>query len=72
MKRYLAFVGSIYYPSGGMDDFKGDFDAQDEAVAKAISAAKERSPHPEDQLWRYTWAHVWDCNERRKVWRNPL
>ena len=25
MKHYLLFAGSNYYPSGGMNDFQGDF-----------------------------------------------
>ncbi len=35
MKRYMAFGGSTYYPSGGWGDFKGSFDALEEAVACA-------------------------------------
>ena len=27
MKQYLLFAGSFYYPSGGIKDFKGDFDS---------------------------------------------
>lgn len=29
MKRYLTFIGAVYYPSGGMNDFKGDFNTID-------------------------------------------
>ena len=32
MKRYLTFYGAAYYPSGGMDDFIGDFDTKEEAI----------------------------------------
>lgn len=31
MKRYMAFAGDTYYPSGGWGDFIGDFDGLDEA-----------------------------------------
>lgn len=31
MKRYLAFAMSSYYPGGGWQDFKGDFDTLKEA-----------------------------------------
>lgn len=31
MKRYLLFVGDVYYPNGGMDDFCGGFDSLDDA-----------------------------------------
>lgn len=33
MKRYLAFAGDNYYPDGGWEDFRGDFDTCEEAVA---------------------------------------
>ena len=33
MKRFLLFTGLYYYPSGGMDDFREDFDTLEEAVA---------------------------------------
>lgn len=26
MKRYLLFAGQVYYPSGGWDDLRGNFD----------------------------------------------
>jgi len=27
MKPFLLFAGETYYPKGGMNDFKGDFDS---------------------------------------------
>lgn len=32
MKRYLVFAFSEYYPNGGMEDFKGDYDNIDEII----------------------------------------
>lgn len=32
MKRYLLFVVKRYYPSGGWEDFRGDFDTADAAA----------------------------------------
>lgn len=29
---YFLFMGDIYYPKGGMDDYKGSFDTLDEAM----------------------------------------
>lgn len=26
MKRFLVFAGPLYYPRGGWEDFKGDYD----------------------------------------------
>ena len=34
MKRYLAFAGDTYYPSGGWRDFRGDFNLAGEAYAE--------------------------------------
>jgi len=31
VKRYLLFCGHFYYPSGGWDDFSGDYDTIEEA-----------------------------------------
>lgn len=31
MKRYLPFVFDQHYPSGGWEDFRGDFDNDDDA-----------------------------------------
>jgi hypothetical protein len=32
MKRYILFSGDYYYPSGGWNDAKGDFDTIEEAI----------------------------------------
>lgn len=41
MKRYLLFSGSIYYPSGGFQDFISAFDTFPEAqAARQISHAE--------------------------------
>ena len=39
MKRFLIFGGSDYYPAGGWNDFRGDFDTQDLASAEALRLA---------------------------------
>jgi len=31
MKRFLVFYGDNYYPSGGWDDFRGDYDSMQKA-----------------------------------------
>jgi hypothetical protein len=33
LKPYLLFAGDNYYPSGGWDDFAGEFDSADDAIA---------------------------------------
>ena len=57
MKRYLLFAGYDYYPSGGMDDFKNDFDTIDEAIQYAKANKDD-------------WQHIYDQQERKEVWNN--
>lgn len=49
MKRFLVFAGSEYYPCGGWEDFVGDYDTVEEAMAADTSG-----PGP------YRWCHVVD------------
>lgn len=65
MKRYLAFYGDRYYPSGGIDDFEGDYDTVEEA-RKAIDKAHSKNPSYGIE-WDSAWAHVWDSETRKKV-----
>lgn len=60
MKRYLVFIMNTYYPSGGMDDFKQDFDSLDEAIVFVQSKLESGS---------YQEAHVYDIHDRRVVFR---
>lgn len=72
MKRYLAFNGSVYYPSGGIDDFLGDFETIEEAIEAVTEKVMEDQDHYEDEdvedRWKYAWAHVWDSETRKKAW----
>jgi hypothetical protein len=54
MKRYLLFAGSAYYPLGGWDDFKGDFDDAKEAMARVA--------HLQDDWW-----HLVDIEEGKQI-----
>lgn len=38
--RYLVFAGQYYYPSGGWDDYRAQFDNLDEARSYAKSLIK--------------------------------
>jgi len=64
MKRYLAFYGAVYYPSGGMDDFIGDFDTKEEAIEKIQKHHKEETYR---DTWEYAWANVYDTEDRIEV-----
>jgi len=55
MKRFLVFSGDTYYPCGGWDDFKGDFESLEEAKEFALRMLKEEH---ED------WTHVVDTRDR--------
>lgn len=62
MKRYLAFYGSNYYPSGGMEDFIGDFDTAIEAKESVIE--KNNSNILPDKEWDWNWYQIWDSETR--------
>jgi len=69
MKQFLAFYGATYYPSGGMDDFVGDFDSKDDAIEAINKKIIEDSPYDNDETrWHYAWAHVYDTESRSNVW----
>lgn len=47
MKRYLLFAWDQYYPSGGMNDLKGEFDTEQEAKGYAINSSCAMYDHIE-------------------------
>lgn len=57
MKRYMLFYGDWHYACGGMKDFIGSFDTQEEAK-KAI---------PSDECC--VWFHIYDIQEMKIVTR---
>ena len=57
MKRYLVFIGDVYYPFGGFDDFAGDYDGEAEAIDKAKTIKDDK----------YQWSHVYDTKERKEI-----
>lgn len=61
MRRYLLFHGTIYYPSGGMHDFEGDFDSIEEAVEKLKALL---DPLGDSQ---YSWFQIYDQVELKDV-----
>lgn len=64
MKNYLAFFGSVCYPSGGMDDFLNDFDTLEEA----IGAIKQKSREHNQGDWITIWANVYSLKDRMEVY----
>lgn len=54
MKRFLLFSGDLYYPLGGIKDFKGSFDTKEEAL---------------DWIAKYPaeWYHIYDTEEQKVV-----
>lgn len=81
MKRFLAFQGENYYPGGGWDDFSGDFDTADGAVAcleaeesgrvaNALNATfGARKIYVSYESLARNWAHVIDSETGAEVWR---
>lgn len=49
MYEYMLFAGSIYYPSGGWEDFKGYFDDIEKAKNWLRLEEKDAS---------FMWAHI--------------
>lgn len=54
MKRYLLFYNSWYYPDGGMKDFMGSYNTQEEAI-EHMSTIK------------IDWWHLYDSQEGKIV-----
>lgn len=48
-KRYFAFYGDVYYPSGGMDDFVGSYETI--ADAKQAIETYHKKNRPKDEEW---------------------
>jgi hypothetical protein len=50
VERYLVFSGKNYYPSGGWDDFHGDYASLEQAKAVVEELEKDDT----------VWAHIAD------------
>lgn len=51
-----------------MYDFHADFDSLSEAIQAVVAHAKMENGDDLSELWRSSWAHVYDTTERRIVW----
>lgn len=60
MKRYLLFTGDCFYPCGGWDDFRGDFDSVDAAKAAKL-----------DRHSRDDWFHIVDTETMAQLPNEP-
>ncbi len=72
LKRFLAFGASSFDTFGGWDDFRGDFDSQNEAISHLesyiIEQAKLRKLTPEHP-WEIGWAQIFDTETKEISWR---
>lgn len=59
MKRYLLFGGDRYYPSGGWQDYIGQFDSVVEAMREALREEHSRS--------KFDWYQVVDTTTAKIV-----
>lgn len=57
MKRYLVFAGEVFYPFGGMEDFKRDFDCFRDALH-----------YVNDNLQSNEWVQIYDTTIREIIW----
>jgi len=65
MNRYLLFSGDTYYPCGGAEDLRGDFDTKSECCEKfdkIKSRCVSRHADPDD-----LWGHVFDTQSNEIV-----
>lgn len=62
MKRYLLFGGNVYYAGGGWNDYLGDFDTVDAAVASEKASPVTERPAE--------WWHVVDRESGEVVRRD--
>lgn len=76
-KRYVAFLGNIYYPSGGMHDLLGSYDDIDDAKHAIDSKVRDgycSSFHGDldaylEHEWRARkWGHIYDTETNKIVW----
>ena len=63
MKKYWLFAGDIYYPNGGMDDFRKDYDTLEE-VQEWIDTVFTTDE------WTLCWYKVYDSEDRRTILRD--
>lgn len=70
LKRFLAFWGNVYYPSGGWGDFLEDCESFEEAKQKILKKELEkRSPESGYETpWVYSWAQIFDTETQKIVW----
>ena len=69
MKRYLAFYGQEFYPSGGWNDYEGDYDTKEAAVSAMEQLAEVNRIRIDDKsLWYGQWAHIIDRDTKAEVW----
>lgn len=65
MKRFIAFAGNVYYPSGGMQDCIGSYDNPNEAIRECKTFCEVAWG---DSVEEMSWWHVWD-SENMEVWQ---
>ncbi len=71
LSRYLLFYGDKYYPSGGMEDFKKDFDTTEDAIIWLDEYVKANKIYVTvEEEWKYRWAHIYDFHQRKIVWKH--
>lgn len=65
MKNYLVFIGEDYYPNGGMEDFKEDFNTLDDAK-QYIENWLNDEPYSKTEYWY----HVYSIEDKAIVYKS--
>ena len=63
MKRFMTFMGSTYYASGGANDFLDSFNTADEAILAGKKACSK-----DNLIIKNNWWHVYDTEENKIIY----
>lgn len=72
--KYFLFAGINYYPQGGAEDFRGEFDSADDAkksIAKEIDEKHIEWAHITDQHCEMVECIRWIKKDKKFDWGKP-
>lgn len=59
---YILFAGTVYYPGGGWNDYKGTFASKAEA-----EKFYQQGETINDRVYHWEWAHIVDANTKTVI-----
>ncbi len=64
LKRYLVFAGGSFFPGTAMEDFREDFDVEEDARHFAHCLRNERTGPTDVSPFKYDWVETYDQETR--------